>query len=495
MIQARVFARDGHLPLATHPRCLMLLSAEPFVDFAWCGRYSGYRGKYRIHENEVVVQRFRELAEAHMFSKTCLRGSVLALVAMLLLSRQPAHAQDKMRHWPQFRGPTGQGTSEATGLPTTWSETENLVWKTELPGPGTSTPIILGSRIYLTCYSGYNVPGLSGGEMEQLKLHLLCLNRETGKIIGSKEITPSLPEQDKIRDNHGYASSTPATDGERLFVFFGKTGVFAFDLVGKQLWQADVGSGLNSWGSAASPVLYEKLVIVNASVESESLIALDQETGKEVWRVKGIRESWNTPILAKAPDGSTELVIAIAGKLLGIDPTSGETLWTAKTDIGWYMVPSLVAEDGVVYAIGGRSGIASLAVKLGGRGEVTDTHRLWVGKKGSNVSSPVLHAGRLYFMSDSQGIAYCLDPKTGEAIYEQRVDRADQIYASPVVANGKIYYLGRSGRMFVVEATPEYKLLARNDFPGRSTFNASPAVAGNQLFVRSDHFLYCLGTP
>lgn len=404
-------------------------------------------------------------------------------------------AQDQALVWPQFRGPTGQGTSNATGLPTTWSESENIVWKVELPGAGTSSPIILGPRIYLTCYTGYNVPGASGGEMDQLKLLLVCLDRATGRIIGKKEIAPNLPEQDKIRDNHGYASSTPATDGERLYVFFGKSGVFAFDLAGKQLWQTDVGSGLNGWGSAASPVLHDNLLIVNASVESESLYALDKTTGREAWRVKGIRESWNTPLLTKNPEGKTELVVAIAGKLLGIDPQTGETLWTCATDITWYMVPSLVAENGVVYAIGGRSGIAALAVKLGGRGDVTETHRLWTSKKGSNVSSPVLHQGKLYFMSDSQGIAYCLDPKTGEALYEERVERADQVYASPVLAEGKIYYLGRSGRTFVIEAKPEYKLLARNDFPGRSTFNASPAIAGNRLFVRSDHHLYCLGAP
>src|SRR5262245_25885399 len=166
---------------------------------------------------------------------------------LILLTGTPLLADD----WPQFRGPGGLGVSTATGLPTTWSQTENIVWKTELPGPGTSSPVILGDKIFLTCYTGYNVPGQSRGDMNQLKLHLLCLDRPSGKILWTTDIAPSLPEQETIRDDHGYASSTPATDGERIYVFFGKTGVFAFNLAGKQLWRTDVGSRLHGWGSAA----------------------------------------------------------------------------------------------------------------------------------------------------------------------------------------------------------------------------------------------------
>jgi hypothetical protein len=407
-------------------------------------------------------------------------------LAALLLAASPLFAAD----WPQFRGPGGLGVT-AEKAPTTWSGTDNLAWKAALPGPGTSSPVVVGSRIFLTCYTGYNVPGQPRGEQDQLKLHVLCYNRDDGTPAWTKDVAPKLPEQEKIRDDHGYASGTPAVDSERVYVFFGKSGVIAFTHAGEQLWRADVGSNLNGWGSATSPVLFGDLVIVNASVESDSLVALNKKTGEEVWRTKGIRESWSTPILHEV-GGKTELVVAIFGKLLGLDPATGKQLWACDTGISWYMVPGLVAHDGVVYCIGGRSG-GALAVRGGGSGDVTATHRVWTGKKGANVSSPVHHDGHLYWMNEAQERAYCADAKTGAVVYEQAVNRAGQVYASPVVAGGKVYYLSRNGKAFVVAAKPTFELLATNDFGDRSTFNASPAVAGGKLFVRSDKFLYCVG--
>ncbi len=394
--------------------------------------------------------------------------------------------------WTRFRGPDGAGISSERGLPTSWSATENLDWKTDLPGPGTSSPVFIGNRIFLTCYTGYNVPGEDEGEQANLRRHLLMLDRRTGKILGNTPVKPILPEQDRIRDGHGYASSTPVVDDRRVYCFFGKSGLFAFDHQGKQLWQADVGDGLNGWGSASSPILHGDLVIVNASVESESLIAFDAATGRERWRVRGIRESWNTPIVVTASTGKKELVCAMLGKVLGIDPETGDELWTCANDISWYVVPSMVTNDGIVYGIGGRSGVASFAVRTGGKGDVTPSHRLWTGKKGSNVSSPILLDGHLYFMSDSAGIAYCLNAETGAIVYEARVPRADQIYASALLVDGKIYYVGRGGRTFVVAAKPSFELLATNELGDRSLFHASPVATDGRLFLRSDKALYCL---
>jgi hypothetical protein len=310
--------------------------------------------------------------------------------------------------------------------------------------------------------------------------------------LWNQEVAPRLPEQPTIREGHGYASSTPAADKEQVYAFFGRSGVVAFSHGGKQLWKSDVGSQLNGWGSAASPVLFGDLVIVNASVESESVVALNKKTGQEVWRKNGMREAWNTPLLVTLADGKTELVVATMGKLFGLNPATGEELWNCATGIGWYMVPSLVAQDGIIYCIGGRSG-GSLAVRAGGRGDVTETHRLWTGRKGSNVSSPIVHEGHLYWMHENQGIAYCAETKSGEIVYEQRVEGADQIYASPVLSEGKLFYISRTGRSFVVAAKPTFELVAKNAPIERSIFNASPAVAGSHLFVRSDRHLYCLG--
>jgi outer membrane protein assembly factor BamB len=192
-------------------------------------------------------------------------------------------------------------------------------------------------------------------------------------------------------------------------------------------------------------------------------------------------------------DGKTELVVAIFGKVLGIDPAKGTQLWSCATDIPWYMVPSAVAHDGVVYCIGGRDGGGRLAVSIGGRGDVTRQNRLWAAKKGSNVASPIYHDGHLYWMNDVLGIAYCAEAKTGNILYEERLPRAGQVYASPVLAEGRVHYTTRDGRTYVVAAKPTFELLATNDLSDRSMFNASPAVAGGKLLIRSDKYLYCLG--
>jgi len=411
----------------------------------------------------------------------------LAVPALLFLAAAAA-AQD----WPAFRGADGSGTSPAAA-PLTWNATKNVVWKTDLPGAGTSTPVVVGSRVFLTCYSGY-APGQPRANQAALKFHVVSLDRATGKVQWTRDLAPKLPESDNTRDGHGYASATPAADATRLYTFFGKTGVIAFDHDGKELWRADVGSRINEggWGSGASVVLAAGKVVVNASVESESLVALDPATGKEAWRLRGVKEAWNTPVVA-THGGRTELVMASFGKLFAVDPATGEQLWHSATDIPWYMVPSVVVNDGVAYAVGGRNPGGALAVKLGGSGDVTRTHRLWTGKKGTNVPSPVLHEGHLYWMHDNQGMALCAEAKTGRVVYEERVGRGDGIYGSPVLAGGRIYYPGRSGTTYVVAAKPAFELLASNTFGERGDFLSSPAVAGGRLYLRTNRYVCCVG--
>lgn len=394
--------------------------------------------------------------------------------------------------WARFRGPEGQGTTAAKGLPLQWNSSENIAWKTEMPGPGASSPIVFGDHIYVTCYSGFFVPGQPEGTQSDLKRHLVCLNRKDGASIWQKAVAAKLPEEDRIRD-HGFAANTPAADADRVYCFFGKSGVIAFDHSGKQLWQTDVGSKTHGWGTSASPVLYKDLVFINASVESDSLVALDRNTGKERWRASKISEAWNTPVIVTNVKGKPELVISTQGSIQSFDPESGQQLWTCATDIGWYMVPSIVADDGIIYCLGGRSGVASLAVRTGGTGDVTKSHRLWTSLKGSNVSSPVIHDGHVYWMNDNHEIAYCAKAQTGEVVYEQRINRAGQVYASPLLAEGRIYYLTRDGKVFVVAAKPEFEQLAVNDLKDGSLFNGSFAVDGSRLLVRSDKYLYAIG--
>ncbi|HMJ88978.1 MAG TPA: PQQ-binding-like beta-propeller repeat protein [Candidatus Acidoferrum sp.] len=375
------------------------------------------------------------------------------------------------------------GRSDAKDVPLNWSDEKNIVWKTALPGPGASSPITLGNRIFITCFTGYATSSREPGDMANLKRHLLCLNFADGKIVWNTPTAAELPEQDRIRESHGYASSTPVADNERIYTFYGKSGVFAFDHSGKQLWRANVGDKLNGWGSATSPVLYKNLLIVNASIESDSLVALDKKTGKEVWRASGASESWHAPVFVAAPDGKDEIVIAKNGRVLGFDPENGASLWSVKTGIPWYMCPTPVAENGIAYVIGGRTPNGALAIRAGGRGDVTASHVVWKLNKGSNVPSPVLHDGHLYFAHENLGIIYCVNSKTGEVVYEERLEPSPgQIYASPVLADGKIYFTGRGGRTVVIAAKPKFERLADNTLESnRGVFNSTPALEPNAL--------------
>src|SRR6266851_1660494 len=305
--------------------------------------------------------------------------------------------------WLQFRGPGGQGISDEKGLPSEWSAEKNIAWKIPLPGAGASCPVTKGDRVFITCYSGYGLDDKKPGEMEDLLRHLVCLDRATGKTIWAKEFQPLLPEHKYTGEGsyHGYAASTPIIEGDRLYVFFGKSGVYCFDLDGKEIWHVLVGKNTNGWGSGTSPILYKDSLIVNASVESGDLVALDKTSGKELWRSPGIGAAWNTPVLVTTPEKTQELVVSIQNWVVAVNPDTGKELWRAD-GVHRYVCPSVVAHDGVVYAIGG--GSTSLAVKAGGKGDVTATHVVWRTAKGSNVGSPIYHDGHLYWASDGGGV-------------------------------------------------------------------------------------------
>jgi outer membrane protein assembly factor BamB len=428
-----------------------------------------------------------EMLESLMLPSRCrFAGLLLVLCAAPL-----AWGHD----WSQFRGPGGLGTSDETGLPVEWSSHKNIIWKTPLPGPGTSSPMTVGNRIYLTCYTGYAIDAAAPGKMGDLRRHLLCLDKPTGKLLWTKEFTPIFSEHKYEGEGayHGYSSSTPTSDGERLYVFFGKSGVFCFDLDGKELWHKSVGTGTHRWGSATSPLLYKNLLIVNASVESSAIVALDKMTGKEVWRAPGIKSAWNTPLLTRVSPNERELVVSVQDRVLALDPDTGKELWNAE-GIHRYVCPSVVAADDVIFAIGG--GHTSLAVHAGGRGDVTKTKTVWRVPKGSNVPSPVYHDGYLYWASEKGGLVHCQDAKTGKFAYTQRLEpSSDLIYASPLLADGKLYYVSQHNGTYVVAARPKFELLAHNVFEDDSSrANASIAVSDGRLLFRDDQAIYCIGT-
>jgi outer membrane protein assembly factor BamB len=397
--------------------------------------------------------------------------------------------------WMQFRGPGGLGVSHEKGLPEKWSETENVVWKTKLPGLGSSSPIAVGDAVFVTCYSGYAESASDPGEQKNLMRHLVCVDRKTGSIRWTKDFKPELPESAYKGANetqHGYASSTPVSDGKNLFVFFGKSGVFCFDLTGKQLWSKSVGKGTDRWGSATSPLLFNDLVIVNASVESGALTALHKSDGSEAWKLPGTARAWSSPMLVEVPGGKPELVLDLAGnssKIIGVDPATGKKLWSCDGNNDTYVCSSVVSHGGVVYAIAGRTG-RSVAVKAGGSGDVKE---LWTSRNDSRVNSPVYHDGYLYWLNEQKGAALCIDAATGKEVYSQRIPGIGRAYASGVYADGKIYYVADDATTFVIAAKPKYELIATNKLADTSRTNASPAIDNGQLLIRTDKHLYCLG--
>jgi outer membrane protein assembly factor BamB len=384
-----------------------------------------------------------------------------------------------------------------TGLPLTWSDSQNLQWKADLPGLGTSSPIVFGDRVFVTCYSGYGTDAENPGEQEKLLRHLLCLNLQDGTVRWQKDIAAVLPE-DPYRGfiaEHGYASSTPATDGERVYVFFGKSGVLAFDFDGNQLWQQSVGTGsaIMGWGSASSPVLYKDFVIINANAEGQALVALDKVTGREVWKAdaEGYAGSWSTPVLVEG--SKPQLVVHLPGEVWAFDPEDGGLIWYC-TDVPGAATTSLVAHEEVVYVVGGGpGGGGAMAIRAGGKDDVTTSHTVWKKQVGSYVPSPTIVGDKMYWVDD-RGTAVCVDTKSGEPVYRERLEGASGAYSSLVAAEGRLYAVTRRNGTFVLPATGEFKVLAHNVLESDSTdFNASPAISQGRILLRSNRSLYCLG--
>lgn len=455
----------------------------------------------------------------------------VSLITLLLSSAGLAASLDAA-DWSRFRGPNGSGVSTDTKpIPTEWSEEKNLKWKATLPGPGSSCPIVVGDRIFLTSWTGY-ADGNGEGSLEKLERHLICLDRETGKEVWRKSVPAKLPE-DSFRGmfaENGYATHTPVSDGEIVVVFFGKSGVHAFDMDGEKLWEAGVGTERDQrgWGSASSPIIHKDIVIVTASVENHAVVGLDRKTGREVWKqeAEGFGSTWGTPVLVDVDD-HTELVIGVPYEFWGLNPDDGKLLWYCEAINTNSMCSSVVAHEGIVYGIeSGPGGGGVVAVKAGGKGDVSKTHVLWSGSDRSRVSSPLIHDGRLYFVNS--GVVGCLDAKTGRRIYQGRLSGGSpaaeggrdegnggggrpggfgggrsrgggygggQDYSSAVIADGKLFYARRSGDVFVVKLGDEFEQLAINRFESSAgDFNAAPAVSDGQLFIRSSKTLYCVTT-
>lgn len=402
--------------------------------------------------------------------------------------------------WPGFRG-DGSGVAKTAKIPTQWDDQTNLRWKVALPGPGSSSPIVCQDRVFVTSYSGYG-DGTSG-KMEDLKRHLICLDRKTGKELW-KVTVPNQVQEDAYRGyitEHGYASTTPVTDGQRVYAFFGKSGVFCYDWSGKEVWKVSVGtdSANRKWGSAGGMILYGNQLIVNASEESRTLRSFDKLTGKELWSEKAnsMELCYSTPLIVTPKDGKPQLILSVPGEVWGMNPETGKLRWFAETPYTGNTSPSPVTDGEVVYASGGYPQTGTVAVKIDGENDVTKTKILWKSNISSYVPSPILHDKHLYWVSD-RGLACCSEAATGKSVYQERLPlrggagASRPVYASVVLAGDQVIAVTRTNGTFVYPVGTEFQAAKVNKLSDESWFNASPAIADNELYLRSNTSLYCI---
>lgn len=406
--------------------------------------------------------------------------------------------------WPRFRGPSGTGVSHEASVPTRWSAEANLAWKSPLPGPGASSPIIVGGKVFVTSYSGYGLSRDNPGNIEELVRHLTCFDLLTGKQLWQQDVGVTLPEDPYTGIGvtaHGYASHTPVSDGERVYAFFGKSGVHAFDLDGKKLWEAEVGkeSDPTKWGSSSSPIVYEGTVIITASAESQAIIGLDATTGKELWRqeAEGLDGMWGTPTLVEIDQDRTDLVMCVARELWGLDPNSGKLRWYANATGATQAHASVIAEGKQVYAVTGRGG-GAVALEAGGSGDVSESNTIWEGNTSGSFGTPVRHGSKIYVVS--RNVVNVIDAESGERVEQVRLRGAQSSgrgggsdYASPVVVGDHLFYLNGGGQMFVLEMGDTLKQVSINQVTKeRENFWGTPAVSDDRMVLRSGKYLYCV---
>jgi outer membrane protein assembly factor BamB len=418
--------------------------------------------------------------------------------------------------WPQWRGPRGNGASDEKNLPVTWSATENVAWKAAIGGLGVSSPIVSGDRVFVTSQIGSGVrrpgnhPRLSqgaaggtageralaagGGPADDRTVFVVeAFHRVDGRRLWQYKVDASGPLPG-VHDKHNLASPSPVTDGRTVFAWFGTGQIVALDVDGTLVWERHLGKEISSfdinWGHASSPTLYgDTLLLLCDHTPAAYLLAVDKKTGKERWRAdrgKG-RMSYTTPFVVETPSGP-ELIVNSSERVDAYDPRSGAFLWHVGGS-NQFPIPAPTFHDGVVYMTRGYRSGPYMAVRPGGRGDVSASHVVWEVPTGAPyISSLVYDEGILYMASDVGAIT-AIDAATGKRIWQERVDGI--FSASPVAGDGKIYFVSETGETVVVKAGRSAQVLARNDLGERLI--ASPAISNGQIFIRSDGQLFAIG--
>lgn len=415
-----------------------------------------------------------------------------------------------LHHWPQWRGPSATGVAPQANPPLHWSETNHVRWKIPLPGKGHSSPIVFGDAVFVTAAIPVGeaqepvydrAPGVhdSVPVTHRHQFVVLALSRRDGKVLWQKVLREEFPHEGG-HTTGSLASNSPVTDGEQLYVFFGSRGLYCLDLKGELKWSKDLGrmQTLHAHGEGSSPVLYSDALIVCWDHEGDSfLYAFDKRTGKERWKVaRDEKTSWSTPLVVEH-EGKPQIIVSATKRVRGYDLATGTQLWECAglTD---NVVSSPVYWQGVVIAGNSYYQQAMLAIRLAGaKGDLTGTDRVaWkLNRMTPYVSSPLLYDDTLYFLRHNQNILSRLEPATGKPRGEPlRLEGIrDFIFASPVGAAGRIYVTGRDGATVVLRHDHDNATLAVNQLD--DSFSASPALAGRELYLRGEHFLYCLAEP
>lgn len=429
-----------------------------------------------------------------------------ARVAILAAGLWTGGASAQVETWPAWRGADMSGAADGSNLPTEFGETLHVRWKIPTPGEGESTPILWGDRLFL-CASGPapdspdgRVPDGAEGKFQTripkvpYAFEVICLNRHTGEEIWRTRVRRELPHEGAHPD-HGFASASPVTDGEHVWAWFGSRGLYCLTMDGAIRWQRDLDRMFMrvQFGEASSPTLVGRAIVVLMDHEEDSSIAaVDKNTGGLLWRKpRNEGSSWTTPV-AVSHGGTTQIVVNGTNHIRAYDPETGDVLWQCSGQTT-NVIPSPVAGFGRVYCASGFRGAALQAIELGRTGELTGTDAIhWeYGRDTPYVSSPLLYGRRIYFLDGTQPKLTCLDAETGRVHYAaERIDEIRSVYASPLGADGRIFITGRNGVIAVIRDADTFEVLALNRFD--DAFDASPAVAGRDMYLRGKKNLYCI---
>jgi outer membrane protein assembly factor BamB len=398
------------------------------------------------------------------------------------------------------------------GAPVEWNDTRNIAWRVPVPGRGYSSPVIWGGKIFLTTavptegavaptegaaapQETRRGPGGGAGAGREHKFVVLCLDRETGKVMWERVAKIATPHEGYHQRYGSFASNSPITDGKHLFAFFGSRGLYCYDLNGKLIWEKEFPPMRMrlQFGEGVAPVLDGDSLYLKFDQEQDSyLLALDKRTGKEIWRVaRDEASSWSEPFVV-VHSGRKQLLVSASNKVRSYDAATGKLIWECA-GLGSNVIPAPVSAGGLVYVMSGHREPNLLAIRLGGEGDITGTDAIvWTNNRGNPyTAAPVLHDNKLYLVTDN-GMLSCLNARTGEAYYrQQRLPRPYNFKASPVGANGRLYLATEDGDVVVVKMGEAYEVLATNTL-GDQMFIATPAIAGGSLYLRSQDALYCI---